>query len=198
MSLTVEKCLQAWTNSLKQMNAKADMVFFGDSLTYYGDFSLAFPDKVVCNLGLRGDTIQGMIVRVEQVKMLEPKVVYLMAGINDVANCSLDEFKKNHTELLRCLKDSIPESELICQTILPVNDVDFSISCNNSQIIACNTELFSLVKIYNLGCIDLYSVYEREGKLPIEMTVDGIHLKRKAYKNWVVELNKYKLWKDAF
>ena len=61
MGLTVEKCLQAWTNSLRQMNVKADIVFFGDSLTYYGDFASIFPAKVVCNLGLRGDTIQGMI-----------------------------------------------------------------------------------------------------------------------------------------
>ena len=64
MGLTVEKCLQAWTNSLKQMNAKADIVFFGDSLIYYGDFTSVFPDKVVCNLGLRGDSLQGMIDKV--------------------------------------------------------------------------------------------------------------------------------------
>jgi len=46
MSVTVEKCLQAWTNSLRQMNAKADIVFFGDSLTYYGNFASVFPNKV--------------------------------------------------------------------------------------------------------------------------------------------------------
>ena len=86
MSLSVEKCLQAWTNSLRQMNAKADIVFFGDSLTYYCVFSSVFPDKVVCNLGLRSDTIQGMIDRVEQVKMFEPNIVYMMGGINDVAS----------------------------------------------------------------------------------------------------------------
>ena len=28
MSLTIEKCLQAWTNTLRQLNAKADIVFF--------------------------------------------------------------------------------------------------------------------------------------------------------------------------
>lgn len=48
MSLTVEKCLQAWTNSLKQMNARADIFSLGDSLTYYGDFSSIFPGKVIC------------------------------------------------------------------------------------------------------------------------------------------------------
>lgn len=73
MGLTVEKCLQAWTNSLKQMNARADIVFLGHSIIYYGDFASVFPDKVVRNFGLRGDTIQGLIDRVELVKILAPK-----------------------------------------------------------------------------------------------------------------------------
>lgn len=43
--------------SLKQLKIKADVVFLGDSMTYYGDFALVILDKVVCNLGLRGNTI---------------------------------------------------------------------------------------------------------------------------------------------
>lgn len=34
MSFTIEKCIQAWTYSLRQMNVKADVVFFDDSLTF--------------------------------------------------------------------------------------------------------------------------------------------------------------------
>ena len=49
MGVTVEKCLQAWTNSLRQMNAKAEIVFFGDSLTYYGDFSGHLQNPVLKN-----------------------------------------------------------------------------------------------------------------------------------------------------
>lgn len=198
MSVTVGKCLQAWANSLWQMKIKADIVFFGDSLTYYGDFSTEYHNKIVCNLGLRGDDIQGMIDRVELLKILEPKVVFLMAGINDVATCTLDEFKKRYAELIEQVKNSLPEAELICQTMLPVNNEDYSISCNNCQIIACNTEIISLVKMYNLRFIDLYAVYERDGKLQKDMTVDGIHLKRRAYNKWFSELKKVKLWKDAF
>lgn len=126
MSLTAEKCLQAWTNSLRQMNAKADIVFFGDSLTYYGDFSSAFPDKVVCNLGLRGDTIQGMINRVEQVKILEPKLVYVMAGINDASKVSLKDFKEEYEMLVRQLFIAAPHATLYIQNILPVNNRDLS------------------------------------------------------------------------
>lgn len=73
MGLTVEKCLHAWTNSLKQLNAKDDIVFLGDSQSYNGVFASVFPEKVVCNLGRCGDTILGVIGRAEQMKIMEPQ-----------------------------------------------------------------------------------------------------------------------------
>ena len=197
MSLTVEKCLQAWSNSLKQMNAKADIVFFGDSLTYYGDFSSVFPDKVVCNLGLRGDTIQGMIDRVEQVKILEPKMVFLMAGINDLSTCSRTQFKANYEALIQEILDLVPTVRLFIQSILPVNDKAFPISCNNDMIIEYNSEIINITKHYGLNYLDLYSIYEEEGVLALDNTLDGLHLKSQSYEKWYDELKKYSIIFDT-
>jgi lysophospholipase L1-like esterase len=185
MSVTVEKCLQAWTNSLRQMNAKADFVFFGDSLTYYGDFASVFPDKVVCNLGLRGDTIQGMIDRVEQVKMLEPKQVFLMAGINDVAICSVECYAKQYEILVQKLKEHLPNALIIIQSLLPVNDKDFKISCNNQQIVAYNEAISRVSYNYRVPYIDLFTEYANSGILEKNMTIDGIHLKPSYYQKWI-------------
>lgn len=190
MGLTVEKCLQAWTNSLRQMNAKADIVFFGDSLTYYGDFSQVFPDKMVCNLGLRGDTIQGMIDRVEQVKMLEPDTVYVMAGINDVDDNSQDMFGRKFEELLQRIKTNLPLSELFIYSILPVNDLLFSVSCNNNQICNCNNQIERIAKEYNITYLDLFSIYEDNGMMPEFLTLDGIHLSKGGYSKWYNLLKK--------
>lgn len=184
MSVSVEKCLQAWTNSLKQMNAKADIVFFGDSLIYYGDFSSIFPDKVVCNLGLRGDTIKGMLDRIEQVKTLEPKKIYLMAGINDVAKYSQDKFENEYDSLIQQLKTQIPHASLIIQSMLPVNNIQYTISCNNDQIISLNCVIEKLSRKYNIEYIDLFSIYQKDMLLSPEITVDGIHLKADAYERW--------------
>ena len=184
MGLTIEKCLQAWTNSLKQMNAKADIVFFGDSLIYYGDFASLFPNKVVCNLGLRGDTVQGLINRVEQVKKLEPKTVYLMVGINDVTTSSIVEFSSNYNTLIQELKNQAPELSLVLQSILPVNNLCFDISCNNRLISLYNKRIEDIAKQYNLRFIDLYSEFVKDGVLPLELTIDGIHLRQEAYNKW--------------
>ena len=190
MSVTVEKCLQAWTNSLRQLNAKADIVFFGDSLTYHGDFASVFPDKVVCNLGLRGDTIQGMIDRVDQVKMLEPKQVFLMAGINDVANCNVKSFEKQYEELVLRLKKQLPEAIIVIQGMLPVNDKDFPINCNNEQIENCNKAIAKIADVFSLKYIDLFTEYFKDGILPIKETTDGLHIKGESYSKWFQKLNK--------
>ena len=184
MSLTVEKCLQAWTNSLRQMNARADIVFFGDSLINNGNFAPLFSGKVVCNLGLRGDTIQGLKNRIEQVKLLKPKRIYLMAGVNDVANKSVVAFRVLYESLIKMLKEQNPSTDLIVFNMLPVNDADFNISCNNEQIAQCNDEISSLCIKHGLCKIDLFAEYEQNGKMPKEMTIDGIHLTQEAYRYW--------------
>ena len=189
MGLTVEKCLQAWTNSLRQMNAKADIVFFGDSLTYYGDFSSVFPDKVVCNLGLRGDTIQGMIDRVGQVAILKPDKVYVMAGINDVAAITPLEFNKKYDLLICTLLAKITEAQVVVQNLLPVNHTSFNVSCTNKQICEINEKIVCLSKKYGLTFVDLYSAYEYNGELPLDLTIDGIHLKQNSYHKWYIILN---------
>lgn len=189
MSLTVEKCLQAWSNSLRQMNVRADIVFFGDSLTYYGDFASVFPDKVVCNLGLRGDTIQGMIGRVEQIKMLKPKQVFLMAGINDVTHLSPDDFEMLYNRLLCAISRALPEAVIVVQTMLPVNNKDFSISCDNTQIDYCNSRIKKIADGKNLICLDVHALYEEEdGQLSNLISDDGIHIKRNSYFRWYARL----------
>jgi lysophospholipase L1-like esterase len=190
MSLTVEKCLQAWTNSLRQMNAKADTVFFGDSLTYYGDFASVFPDKVVCNLGLRGDTIQGMIDRVEQVLMLEPKQVFLMAGINDVSHVTAEEFEMLYIRLIDAIIQGLPKVTLVVQSMLPVNTLYFSISCDNGQIRACNSKIQMIAEARKLNYQNIHSLYEENGQLPFSFTRDGLHLIDEAYERWYKVLAK--------
>lgn len=190
MSVTVEKCLQAWTNSLRQLNVKTDIVFFGDSLTYYGDFASAFPDKVVCNLGLRGDTIQGMIDRVEQVRMMEPKQVFLMAGINDVGKCNHFQFGKIYDLLIQKILSIIDTTGLCVQSMLPVNDVHFKVSCNNKQIEDCNKEIEKIAYKKNLIFVDLYTEYQCDGLLPKDMSQDGLHIVKGAYDKWYQILRK--------
>lgn len=185
MSLTIEKCIDGWTNSLNQLHVKADIVFFGDSLTYWGDFVSLFPGEVVCNLGLRGDTITGMKSRIEQILVMHPGRVFIQGGINDVGECSFDYFFNEYEQLCRKVISAVPDADITVQTILPVNDVAFSsLKCTNSEIIRFNEGIESVAEKMNLRCLDLYSLYAENDMMPEHLTKDGIHLRDEAYDAW--------------
>lgn len=191
MGVSVEKCLQAWTNSLRQINAKADIVFFGDSLTYYGEFASIIEDRKICNLGLRGDTLSGLKERIEQIVLLNPEIVFLMSGINDLSDHDEEGFEKKYLEIVNSILLRCPRVKLVLQSMLPVNDKSFCISCKHEQILAYNRIVRKIAFNYNLQYADLFSMYEHDGLLPYEDTVDGIHLKGEAYQKWYNYIQKF-------
>ena len=50
--------LLAWENCLEKLDYDADVVFFGDSITYQSDFQ--HPGLKIVNLGYSGDTLSGI------------------------------------------------------------------------------------------------------------------------------------------
>lgn len=185
MNLNTEKCIEGWTNSLCQLRIKADIAFFGDSLTFWGDYASVFPDKVVCNLGLRGDTLEGMVKRVEQVACVNPECVFIMGGINDVSVISPDEFGNLYSTLVDKVFELHSKPRVFLQSILPVNEHCFgAISCNNSQIRVANRIIKNIANNKHISFLDLFSLYELNGELKPEFSKDGIHLKQHAYKIW--------------
>lgn len=132
-----------------------------------------------------------MIDRVEQVKILSPKAVFLMAGINNVSLFGGDAFGDIYDSLLTKMRIELHDTTVFIQTLLPVNDRDFSISCNNEQIVSCNASIKRVANKNNMASIDLFSLFEQDGYLPKAKTFDGIHLYEKSYLPWYNRLKKY-------
>lgn len=62
------------------------VVFMGDSITEAWDLTKSFPGKPYINRGISGQTSPQMLVRFRQdVIELDPKVVLILAGTNDIA-----------------------------------------------------------------------------------------------------------------
>lgn len=182
--LTTNKCIEAWTNCIEQLNVKADIVFLGDSLTYYGRFAEIFPDYKVVNLGLRGDSLKGVIDRLGQIKALHPSFLFLMIGLNDIGVSSLDSFYRQYLDLVEKIKSFLPNIVIFLQSILPVNSAEFNISCDNQQVANYNSVIRQIAKEKEISYIDLFELYLSDDKLPSDYTCDGIHLMSNAYSLW--------------
>lgn len=83
-----------WLARFKEADAKLGppapgenrVVFMGDSITEGWHLDVSFPGKPYVNRGISGQTSPQMLVRFRQdVINLEPKVVVILAGTNDIA-----------------------------------------------------------------------------------------------------------------
>ena len=97
-------CIIGWTNTLEKINIDFDIVFFGNSITRGSSFHEYFSNKKICNLGYPGDNLDGMLLRVNQIKAVNPTKVFIMAGINGLQYQSLSIFDEKYERLVKLIK----------------------------------------------------------------------------------------------
>ncbi len=186
--------LLGWENTLAKMNYKADVCFFGNSITFDSDFQKDYPNLRIVNLGYSGDKIDGMLFRYKQIASVKPDKIFIMAGHNDLANTrlTLEKFKTIYNQLIDSIQISNPNSVIYLESILPVNHQMKHDIMPSDRIIESNRIIKTLADERSLVYVDLFSLYADKNKeLPIELTTDGIHLKPSSYKRWSDKISQY-------
>jgi lysophospholipase L1-like esterase len=164
------------------LDESLNIIFIGDSLIEYFDWQQRFPGHQVLNLGLSGETVQGLYARVRRIVSAAsaPDVLFIMSGINNLA---MDDFKimDEYERLLKSLKTAFPSSLIVVQSILPV-----TMYADNKQIEDINAELKTKAKGLKISFLDVYSVFvDSEGAPKTEYLLeDGVHLSEKGYEAW--------------
>lgn len=180
-----------WTNTLQKLDYDADIAFFGNSITCMSNFQKSFPDKKIINLGYPGDTMKGMMLRMDMLKAVRPKKVFMMAGINGLKTKKMSQFAVEYCALVDFVQMSLPHSRLYLQSILPVHADVYNQYGDNHKIVLANSIIKQIASKKGCIYIDLFSLYCREGMLPKELTLDGVHLHPNAYLRWTDAIRKY-------
>lgn len=194
------KCIQGWANTIEKLHLDMDIVFFGNSITQESSFETYFPNVKILNLGYPGNTIDGMLYRIDQIKAVNPKKVFVMAGINGLPLQTYQEFTEKYTSMVDSIKQIIPTAKIYLQSILPVNtsmkngtllkEEKFAKSIEE-KIANCNKIIESIAKQKGCVYINLYKLYAIDSTMPKELTRDGVHLYPEAYDKWAKEIKKY-------
>lgn len=187
--------IEGWKNCLMKLDYTCDIAFLGDSLTRASDFGEFFKDKTICNLGLAGDTIFGIQKRVPMVGYVSPKKVFLLIGINSLRENNFEICLKDYHDLLDMLKNTVPNTEVYIQSILPIaarreHKWYGRGLCTNSTIRAFNEKLKTLASEKGMTYVDLYSAYEVNGELDPQCTKDGLHV-YDHYEPWAKVIEPY-------
>jgi lysophospholipase L1-like esterase len=167
-----------------------NIVFIGDSLTEWGDWQRRFPDYAVTNLGISGETVEGLLARRDRIRaaIVDPDYIFLMTGINNIATEQYDVIEP-YREIVRNLTTWCKNATIVVQSILPVEMTWIS----NTIIKDTNRQLEQIAREYNTEYLDVYSAFVDPAGSPLSECLqdDGVHLSRQGYDVWTQAVDRF-------
>ena len=167
------------------------VIFFGDSITDSWHLEEYFPAKPYINRGISGQTTPQMLLRFRQdVIDLQPSVVIILAGTNDIAGntgpMSLEEIEANYksvTELARAHKISVVFSSVLpVHNYTPESQYTFPLR-SPEKILELNQFLRHYCEAGNCVYVDYFNaMVDNKGLLKKELAEDGLHPNAAGYK----------------
>lgn len=165
----------------KTFSKPVELVMYGDSITEWGPWHDAFSGFQVANRGLAGDTTAGMLERIDTTLVCQPKLVCIMAGINDLAQgYSVQQVVENYRRMLAIWQEH--GIEVWVQSTLYVGE---RMSSLNPLVSELNRQLRQICQAQSLRFIDLNATLCPEQTLPLECSCDDLHLNSHAYAQWL-------------
>ena len=178
-------------------HSKKDIVFLGNSITFWGEWSELLGSPHIKNRGIPGDITFGVLERLDEVINGQPAKVFILIGINDIARNIPDSVTiRNYKRMVERIKTGSPRTKIFFQTLLPTNSAPNKLTAyyhKELQVKKINAAIRDLTKEEHIGLIDLYASFaDAEGNLPRQYTFDGVHLTKPGYDVWVDVLKKGK------
>lgn len=160
----------------KYSDYEVDVAFLGDSLTDGYNLALYYPDYVVSNRGIGGETTRGLEERLQvSAYDLKPKVVVMLIGGNN-----LNTMFENYEDILIGLKNNLPNTKVVLLSLTAMGK-----DWGHKNEIAClnNVKIKLLAEKYDYTFVDLFTpLFDINiGEVYSEYTTDGAHFTSKGY-----------------
>lgn len=172
---------------LAASHAPVRAVFLGDSITenwVKGDPGL-FTDGVV-GRGISGQTTPQMLLRFHaDVVALNPKVVHILAGANDIAGntgpSTVQTYKNNIIAMVEMARAN--RIKVVLASILPAARIPWQPTIDPAgRVVELNKWLESYARKNGLTFVNYYPVLaDANGGLPSRFSNDGVHPNRNGY-----------------
>ena len=165
------------------------VVFMGNSITQNWETTLPefFEGKSYINRGISGQTTPQMLIRFRpDVIDLKPKVVIILAGINDIAENTGPSTVKMISDNIISMAElaKVNGIDVIISSILPAKDISWRPRVNpQSKISAVNKIIEQYAKENGMIYLDYYSsMVDKNNGLKTYYGSDSVHPNKKGYK----------------
>ncbi len=168
------------------------VVFFGDSITDLWKLGEHFPGKPYINRGIGGQTTPQMLIRFRQdVIDLNPKVVVILAGTNDIAGNTgpmrVEDIEANYASMAELARAN--KIRIVFSSVLPVHNYtpqsqNMYAQRSPEKILELNRWLKKYVEVHpDCLYLDYFgAMVDDKGLLKRDLAEDGLHPNAAGYK----------------
>lgn len=152
------------------------VVFLGDSVTAYGDWSMVTP--FAWNAGISGEKIEGILARMATISepLRRAAGVHLHIGVNNLNNNETQStLKTRMSALMNWLSGPLVVTKVIYQSTTTQKDDTDDFNANIVTTAASRG---------NCAVVDLNTIVAPGGTLLSQYSRDGLHLSRAGYQAW--------------
>ncbi len=166
-------------------------VFFGDSITDFWKLDEFFPGKPYINRGISGQTTPQMLLRFRQdVVDLQPKIVIILAGTNDIAGNTgperIEDIEANDASMVEIARAN--HIAVVFSSVLPVHNYtpqsqEAFAERPPSKILELNAWIKDYCATKECVYLDYFSaMVDDKGLLKRDLAEDGLHPNPAGYK----------------
>ena len=188
---------------LNKTTQKAQIVFVGSSLMEWfpiDEMRLTLNiDRVIYNRGIAGAATVDLLGAMEEcIFDLEPSKIFINIGTNDIGangpdGYRIEKLQANYNEIMDKIQKRLPTCTVFVMAYYPVNPkADFELpghqkeemfkTRTNENIKIANEVVEVLAKKHGMSFIDVNrGLFDEDGNLKKEYSIDGIHLWPTAY-----------------
>ena len=162
------------TRSMKERFSGA--VVMGDSIAAsFTEYDVLNTSSVVAKIGIHFSELDDQI---EQAKQLDPQIIFLAYGMNDVTktNGDVDKFIKDYSDVIKKIQKAMPDAHIFVNAVFPVQESAVEKEPALANIADYNEKLEAMCEKKQIGYIDNSDIIEDE-----YYEEDGIHFKANFY-----------------
>ncbi len=184
-----------WVRRHKKTLAEAkrgayDVMLLGDSITQGWEFNKKiwdkhFPNQRVLNAGIASDRVEHVLWRVKHglLDKARPKVVVLMAGVNNLAISNPDAIADGLRQIIAEIQTRSPKTRIIVQGIFPSGRE--ATDHRRAKVRLANLRIARLADGERIEYFDIGDrLVGADGWISKKIMFDYLHLTRSGYEIW--------------
>lgn len=166
--------------SMKEIFASS--VVMGDSIALgFAEYDVLNSSSVVAEIGIKVEETDRIKAQVAMAKEMNPQVIFLCYGVNDVrdGSISVSAFLDKYKLILDYIKEEMPDTKIFVNSIFPVQQSLSAQESNLSKIEEYNAELRAVCDKKQIAFLDNTNLAESQ-----YYEDDGMHFVSDFYIIW--------------